>query len=78
MFAYIEQDSFLHRRNPMIKLLLIVVMTVGRTEKRTYYKTTEVTKSDWLFLVIGVIIYIIIVMILVKYDLFKLNFASIK
>ena len=28
MFAYIEQDSFLHRRNPMIKLLLIVVMTV--------------------------------------------------
>ena len=34
MFAYIEQDSFLHRR--------------------------------------------IIVMILVKYDLFKLNFASIK
>lgn len=51
---------------------------LGRTEKRTYYKTTEVTKSDWLFLVIGVIIYIIIVMILVKYDLFKLNFASIK
>lgn len=51
---------------------------IGRTEKRTYYKTTEVTKSDWLFLVIGVIIYIIIVMILVKYDLFKLNFASIK
>ena len=32
---------------------------LGRTEKRTYYKTTEVTKSDWLFLVIGVIIYII-------------------
>ena len=51
---------------------------LGRTEKRPYYKTTEVTKSDWLFLVIGVIIYIIIVMILVKYDLFKLNFASIK
>ena len=28
MFAYIETDSFLHRRNPMIKLGLIVVLTV--------------------------------------------------
>ena len=28
MFAYIEQDSFLHRRNPIMKLLLIVVLTV--------------------------------------------------
>ncbi len=28
MFAYIEQDSLLHRRNPMIKLLVIAFMTV--------------------------------------------------
>ncbi|MBO5460363.1 MAG: energy-coupling factor transporter transmembrane protein EcfT, partial [Ruminococcus sp.] len=28
MFAYIELDSFLHRRNPMIKLAVIIVMTV--------------------------------------------------
>lgn len=28
MFAYIEQDSYLHRRNPMIKLLVIAVLTV--------------------------------------------------
>lgn len=51
---------------------------LGRSEKRTYYKITEVTGSDWLFLAGGIIIYMIIVMILVKYDLFKLNFAAIK
>lgn len=51
---------------------------LGRSEKRTYYKTTEITGSDWLFLISGVILYMIIVMILVKYDLFKLNFAAIK
>ena len=28
MFAYLELDSFLHRRNPMIKLAVIAVMTV--------------------------------------------------
>lgn len=28
MFAYVEQDSFLHRRNPMIKLGIIAVLTV--------------------------------------------------
>ncbi len=28
MFAYIEQDSCLHRRNPMIKLAVIAIMTV--------------------------------------------------
>lgn len=28
MFAYIEQDSYLHRRNPMIKLAVIAVLTV--------------------------------------------------
>ena len=28
MFAYIELDSFLHRRNPMIKLAVIAFMTV--------------------------------------------------
>lgn len=28
MFAYIELDSFLHKRNPMIKLAVIIVMTV--------------------------------------------------
>lgn len=28
MFAYIEQDSYLHRRNPIIKLSVIAVLTV--------------------------------------------------
>lgn len=28
MFAYIEQDSFLHRRNPVVKLLLIAGITI--------------------------------------------------
>lgn len=28
MFAYIEKDSFLHRRNPIIKLLLIAAVTI--------------------------------------------------
>ena len=28
MFAYIETDSFLHRRNPMIKLAVIAFMTI--------------------------------------------------
>lgn len=28
MFAYIEQDSFLHRRNPMMKLAVIAVWTI--------------------------------------------------
>ena len=51
---------------------------LGRNKNRTYYKTTEITKSDWLFLAAGVIIYTVIVVILVKFDLFKLNFAAIK
>lgn len=28
MFAYIETDSFLHRRNPVVKLIVIALMTV--------------------------------------------------
>ena len=28
MFAYIEQDSYLHRRNPMIKLAVIAIWTI--------------------------------------------------
>ena len=27
MFAYIEQDSYLHKRNPMMKLFIILVWT---------------------------------------------------
>lgn len=51
---------------------------LGRSRNRSYYKTTEITKSDWLFLVVASIIYIGIVAVLVKFDLFKLNFAAIK
>lgn len=51
---------------------------LGRSETRTYYKTTEITKNDWLFLISGSIIYIGIVIVLVRFDLFKLNFAAIK
>lgn len=28
MFAYIELDSFLHRRNPIVKLAIVIMMTV--------------------------------------------------
>lgn len=28
MFTYIEQDSYLHRRNPVIKLFLILIITI--------------------------------------------------
>lgn len=51
---------------------------LGKSENRTYYKTTEIVKNDWLFLGAGVIIYTIIIAVLVKYDLFRLNFAAIK
>lgn len=51
---------------------------LGRNKERTYYKRTEITKTDWLFLVIGIIIYTGIIVVLVKFDLFKLNFAAIK
>lgn len=51
---------------------------LGREKERTYYKRTEITRTDKIFLVGALIVYLIIVAILVKFDLYKLNFASIK
>lgn len=51
---------------------------MGRDEKRTYYVRTTIDKQDKIFLVVSVIVYLVIIAVLVKFDLFKLNFASIK
>lgn len=51
---------------------------LGRSEKRTYYKTVSVTKEDWVFFVVGLGIYLLLVVIMVKYDLFRLSFAAIQ
>ena len=51
---------------------------LGRSMERTYYQTIKVKKADWLFFLVAVLFYAILVAVLVKFDLFKLNFASIK
>ncbi len=51
---------------------------LGRENKRTYYHQTKIDKNDWIFLVLSVVIYVAIALILVKFDLFKFNLASIK
>ena len=51
---------------------------LGREKERTYYKKTEITKTDKVFFGGALVVCLIIVAILVKFDLYKLNFASIK
>ena len=51
---------------------------LGRAKERTYFKKTGITKTDILFFSVALVGYLIIIAILVKYDLYKLNFASIK
>ena len=51
---------------------------LGRDNERTYYKEIRVDKTDWIFLIVSILIYLSITLILIKLDLFKFNIASIK
>ncbi len=51
---------------------------LGRLEERTYYRRTEITKEDKLFLAISLIVFVLLIAMLVKFDLYRLNFASIR
>lgn len=50
---------------------------LGRAGERTYYTTLKVDKKDWMFFCGSLFIYLAIIIILVKFDLFRLSFASI-
>ena len=52
MFAYIEQDSFLHRRNPMIKLLLVIAAIMAIMAVMGYAEFGEI---------IGIVISVLLV-----------------
>lgn len=51
---------------------------LGRSEKRTYYTKTQITKIDKLFFVFVLIAFCILIFILIYFDLYRLNFASIR
>ena len=38
----------------------------------------KMDRTDWIFLAVSLIFYLILVMILVRYDLFRFSFASIQ
>ena len=50
---------------------------LGRNQKRSYYKKVGVDKKDYFFLGISILVYMIFIFILIKYDLFHYNFAAI-
>lgn len=51
---------------------------VGRYKYRTYYKRTSIKKSDIVFLLLSLIIYAMVVIVLVKLDVFRFSFAAIQ
>ena len=51
---------------------------LGRDKKRTYYTRIEIGKEDWLFFAAVLAVYIILVVILVKFDLYQYSFAAIR
>lgn len=51
---------------------------LGRSEDRTFYKQVELNAGDWLFFAAATLVYLFIVILLVKLDLFRYNFAAIK
>ncbi len=51
---------------------------LGRSNQRTYYRRTEITKKDIIFLIASILAFALLVVILAKFDLYRLNFASIK
>lgn len=51
---------------------------LGRDSKRTFYKTTVITREDWIFLIVSVLVYILIALLLIKLDMYKFSFAAIQ
>lgn len=51
---------------------------LGRDNQRSFYKTICIDKTDWIFLICAVLLYVLMVVILVKLDLFRYSFAAIK
>ena len=51
---------------------------LGRDNERTFYRRVKTNKADWIFFVGFVIAYLALVLLLVRFDLYKLNFASIR
>ena len=51
---------------------------LGRENPRTFYKKTSIDKADWIFFVISLLSYGIIVIILIKFDLYRFSFAAIQ
>lgn len=51
---------------------------LGRENTRTYYKKSETDKTDWLFLAGSLAIYILLVVLLVRFNLFRYSFAAIQ
>lgn len=51
---------------------------LGRDNERTFYRRVKTNKTDWIFFVGFVIAYLALVLLLVRFDLYKLNFASIR
>ncbi|MBO5460839.1 MAG: energy-coupling factor transporter transmembrane protein EcfT, partial [Ruminococcus sp.] len=51
---------------------------LGRDNERTFYKKVSIDRNDWIFLAVSLIVYILLVIILVKLDLFRYSFAAIQ
>lgn len=51
---------------------------LGRENERTFYKKIAINKGDWIFLFVSLAVYILLVVILAKLDLFKYSFAAIQ
>ena len=51
---------------------------LGRSEDRTFYKQVELNAGDWLFFAVAALVYLLIVLLLVKLDLFRYSFAAIQ
>lgn len=51
---------------------------LGRENVRTFYRKISITKADWTFFIVSIVIYGLIVAILVKYDLYRFSFAAIQ
>lgn len=51
---------------------------LGRDNERTFYRRVKTNKADWIFFAGFLAAYLALVLILVKFDLYKLNFASIR
>lgn len=51
---------------------------LGRDGERTFYRIMKMDRTDWIFLAVSLIIYLALVAVLVKLDLFRFSFASIQ